>query len=788
MIEWVVPLKEGMITDIAVHFVWRAVPGAEYYELEYAAAADFTKAVHVTVNQVSSCTVGYFLPSDSKLPKAGTVYARVTADSGEQSEILSFFVNSDHQKSPLRWDMSPDSPYFAILDYSDHDYGRVYEILPETLKPYTAIGNCASYRAPSCQILEYLMQIDAQGYPWHLGAAGPHETSGERYAITPLAVIEYVLQNAVNLKGIGLVEQYMGRRSEDDWRILYFSRLIILCAKYGMAFFYSDGNRNYLELASFIKRPVYMDLLREYSHYITLAFKQNHSNAAYTCIGAILGAWMDNACAHIGVQPENWYWNDSGFRDDPGAYYGYLQGGEQQIPACMTAQMMLTGLSMGAEFYAMEGEGWLIQAKGNYDIEWSPQGIAALNTMQAIIANKLIPDKKTVLADIHAAVSAEGLTDELGDAWEGGKYRLAFQNLYAIEHKHELFMKQSRYFLLPLITDRKKTFHALTTIDAEALKNADEMNAALNPLYAEQNWGNAYITKSGGVYTIMNSNENKNCAQFVHINPLAANGKTMLCTRIEAAFGLWQHALVWQDGNVLHIFINAPQGSELNMRIYTPEKLNTACLGDGAISRDTNVGCYEIKLKGNDVPVELVLSPGKIKPFSYSRIENEPDSAVYLGDLPFETTISCGKWLPVKNFCANKTYGLLPLSINALRFKKGISLVRGTTIVFRLDKPYSRLEMTIGFDIDAWMPIIKDRDNIIWDRYAKTISMRLTVSGGDSVLYISPEMTSTLWKETVTIPLAGIDLLTFKLEGQVISNVPGVEVFLDIGNPVLYNQ
>ncbi len=38
--------------------------------------------------------------------------------------------------------------------------------------------------------------------------------------------------------------------------------------------------------------------------------------------GAILGAWMDGACCEIGVQPENWYWNDAGFRDRPGDAMG----------------------------------------------------------------------------------------------------------------------------------------------------------------------------------------------------------------------------------------------------------------------------------------------------------------------------------------------------------------------------------------------------------------------------------------------------------------------------------
>ena len=56
-------------------------------------------------------------------------------------------------------------------------------------------------------------------------------------------------------------------------------------------------------------------------------------NASYSCYGAILGAWLDGIAGNIGIQAENWYWNDAGFCDDIGQYHGYLQGNEQQIPA-----------------------------------------------------------------------------------------------------------------------------------------------------------------------------------------------------------------------------------------------------------------------------------------------------------------------------------------------------------------------------------------------------------------------------------------------------------------------
>lgn len=117
-----------------------------------------------------------------------------------------------------------------------------------------------------------------------------------------------------------------------------------------------------------------MDKMREYSDYFIFSFKQNHAHGAYSCFGAILGAWMDGACCEIGVQPENWYWNDAGFRDRPGECHGYLQGNEQQITACMTAEMLLTGLSIGAAHYSCEGESWLIERGTDGRLAWSAPG------------------------------------------------------------------------------------------------------------------------------------------------------------------------------------------------------------------------------------------------------------------------------------------------------------------------------------------------------------------------------------------------------------------------------
>ncbi len=332
---------------------------------------------------------GILFPKTRGRGLEGIWHARVREkNGGSWSRPVSFYINKKHGKKPVKREINRENPWFTIFDYSEHDPAEVWMLLPEELKPYTGMGLIASYKARADRVIDYMLDEDAKGYLWHLGALGPHETQFGKYTITSLSEIEYVIQHSRNLVSIGFVEQYLGTKEEGYWRNEYFFRLLALCAKYGIVFIYSDGNRNNLELAAMIKRPFFMNKMREYADYFIFSYKQNHAHAAYSCFGALLGAWIDGACSQIGVQPENWYWNDAGFRDKPGECYGYLQGNEQQITACMTVEMLLTGLSLGAVNYSCEGESWLIERGPQDKLIWSAQGLAVISFFRAFILYK----------------------------------------------------------------------------------------------------------------------------------------------------------------------------------------------------------------------------------------------------------------------------------------------------------------------------------------------------------------------------------------------------------------
>lgn len=783
--KFLAPFQGQDLTDIALHFKWTKTDGPHTeFVLEMADNERFADARVMEAVISSDAEVGYYFPRREELPGCGGPwYARVREKSQETwSEAVKFRIDTEHGRKPLKRVISAENPWFTIFDYSGHEPGQVWEMLPQEMKPYVGIGLIASYKAKAEDVAGYMLREDAKGYLWHLGALGPHETQFGKYCITSLGEIEYVMQRAKNLVSIGFVEQYLGTKPESYWRNEYFFRLLALCAKYGFPFIYSDGNRNNLELAAMIKRPFFMDKMREYSDYFIFSYKQNHSHAAYSCFGAVLGAWMDGACREIGVQPENWYWNDAGFRDRPGECHGYLQGNEQQISACMSVEMLLTGLSIGAAHYSMEGESWLIECGPDGRLIWSEQGICALSFFRAVLRHDMIPRKQEVLDKIHMAVEYRGWKEEeLGDAWTGGILRKVFEPVYLVRNGFELFPKESRFYYLPLVTDRTEAFDGLEILEAESA-DRESARKALCQSYPEEGFGNAYYVRLRDLIIIMNSRENEEEAQWFSI-PVEDG----LLTRLQGAVSLWQYVIVKREKEGFLFHVNTEKGKNLCFCLYLSRR--PVWLADPELVElywKEEKGCLEIRVCAGEGPVEFSVGSKEKLPQPMTAVRNtEEKSLPMLSDLPWSTQESADGCLPCQNACANRAYGRLPLLVDHLRYGHGISVGNHTRICWELERKYESLSFRYGFDTDAWLPRILNRDNIIWDRSEKRISMYLRLYGDGRELFCSPELTSTEGVHEGGAELKGIHRLELWVEGDVISEDPDLKVYLDVVNPVL---
>lgn len=783
--HFLAPFQGQEMTDIALHFKWTKKAGSEAveYVLELADNQEFVNAQEMEATILSDSEVGYYFPKTEELPYyEGIWHARVREkNGGSWSRPVSFYINKKHGKKPVKREINRENPWFTIFDYSEHDPAEVWMLLPEELKPYTGMGLIASYKARADRVIDYMLDEDAKGYLWHLGALGPHETQFGKYTITSLSEIEYVIQHSRNLVSIGFVEQYLGTKEEGYWRNEYFFRLLALCAKYGIVFIYSDGNRNNLELAAMIKRPFFMNKMREYADYFIFSYKQNHAHAAYSCFGALLGAWIDGACSQIGVQPENWYWNDAGFRDKPGECYGYLQGNEQQITACMTVEMLLTGLSLGAVNYSCEGESWLIERGPQDKLIWSAQGLAVISFFRAVILYKLIPDKTEIQKKIRAAVDYEGFMPEaLGDAWTGGILREAFMPGYRIQNQFELFPKESRFYYLPLVTDRQQAFAGMAKLYAGSVSSM-EAYEALCRHYPSEAEGNAYYAVFQELMVIMHSQENEEEAQWFSIP-----GKDGFLLQIRGALSLWQYIIVRSHKTGCYIHVNSERGKNIRFSLRLASRPVWSSNSEN-ISLVWKDGWLEAVVKGDGLPVEFTVADRQEEMAALvPQYHNKEEKKLQLlSELPWtyaETSQNC----PVqKNACANTVYGRLPLAVGHLRYRYGLSMGNHTRIVWKLNGKYRRLSFGYGFDIDAWMPKILDRDNILWDRAEKTICMRLQLIGDGRKLFSSPRLTGTGGTYIGETDLTDVNRLELIVDGEVFSEDPGAGVYLDFLNPVL---
>ena len=815
MLKWYAPLDGEEITDVALHYVFEADPGAEFYLVFASRTPDFAEARTVKILQTKGCRQAYYLPEDEQLLPAGEWFLKAVSQKGTQTGVIRIVINDIHSKTPLKTRISRDHPLITIFDHSIHKTGAEYDVLPEDLKEYAAIMGGAGWKNGLDDLLEKNMAFDALGYPWVTHFFSHSEVIDGKYVIVPLPIAEKILAQAKNLKAVVGLEIYMGVRNDEDWVNRIYRRVIMLCGKYGIPFLHTDGNRNDIDLASVIRRPVFTKILREYSEYVVFSYKQNHANASYTCYGAILGAWMGGLAGNIGIQAENWYWNDAGFCDDIGGYHGYLQGNEQQIPAVFSAQMLLPGISLGACYYSLEGEGWMIQMRGTDEYEYSPQGIAALSLLRFVIDHRLIPAKQEVIAGIRAAVDADGYGKDWGDAWEGGIFRNLFQNLYGIIHTKELFPKQLRYFYLPFVTDKKEDFSDCCVINAEEVKKPEDANRILNELYPKWFDGDAYVTYTGKNLVIMNSMENTDKPQWYRVRMENLKEPPALLEQIEGAVGLWQYAILSYDDNHIYLHANARVQSVFEMRLKAADGKMLGIKSAGTqttLVYDPDSESYVLSFTGTDRPVECILfsKENKMSMAEAAKpLKNRPFTENFLTDLKPCKVFGTDKGLPTIDHMANLMYGKLPIAINAIRYPHGISMPRESSIEYDLDRKYAKLQMTIGFDIDVWMPIIVNHTDIVWDRYEKEIAIVLKIFGDNQILYQTPVLTSTYDCRNVTLDVSGVSRLRFEMDGEIIQkplwcaitgtadrylydtsqnkDIPPAQVYLDIGNPILYS-
>ena len=81
-LKWYAPVNQQEITDIALHYVFEAEPGAKAYTIFASKNPDFSETRTIQAPQKEGCEDAYYLPEDDELLEAGEWYIKAVSDRG----------------------------------------------------------------------------------------------------------------------------------------------------------------------------------------------------------------------------------------------------------------------------------------------------------------------------------------------------------------------------------------------------------------------------------------------------------------------------------------------------------------------------------------------------------------------------------------------------------------------------------------------------------------------------------------------------------------------------------
>jgi hypothetical protein len=749
-IKLIAPREGQNVTDFALDFKWQAVGGACRYEIQLSKDADFSRPVCRNVPDFGA-DVGFWFPKETELC-SGDWFWRVRAVTEDGTDATPWpkarvlTVNSDHsRRRPVR-KISAENPLFLFYTPKKEQFRSLWSILPDDLKPYVSVRVMPSEEAPGDGALPFIGEADFAGMNLTIQAEGPHIVSGGLYRIVNLAELELAFQKYDSIRFVISVEQYLGSRESGSRRVDYFRRLLALCAKYGRKLLHADGNRNDFEWVRTLADADLMEMIRDYSDYYVPVWKMNHSLSAHAAFSPIFGLWLSGICPCFGVQPENWYWNDAGFRR-MGESFGYLQGIEFQTPPSFVAQMMLSGVAAGASVFSFEPEFWLIRKEPDGGIAFSEAGLAALELFRMTVKKRLLPTVEEMRPKIRAALQTE--TGDLGDTYRQGIFRIFYRGAYGARGDHEILPKDSRYAFLPMFPDEYRP-KGVAMLRAGSFGSENEVRELLDGMYEKRFDGDAFLSCCGNTVTGMNSWENEAVPQTFRFCPSRLLQKDIPHLKsVGGVLSPHQYFVLHFEETGFTLQWNSADAEGLPLFLRMDAEPGRPACGERKK--------YRMEWDGHEKTLKLFLLPGsgpvtlefpfcafepvrEVPPLPDGRV---PDGkAVCLSDLGWRS-VQAGAVLPHRDLsAASVRFGPVPLKMCDVVYSKGLGLCTDSEVEFDLNGAYTFFHAFAGVDDDVFMPIVYSRDNIFWDRPTKEVRVVFQIFADGRKIYDSGVVSS----------------------------------------------
>jgi hypothetical protein len=530
------PRADQLVTDYAVFYRWKKVPGAIDYELQWAADVGFAHPQTRFVRMETA--MAFYMPNDEELPASGLWYWRVRAIDGDTpgvwSDVRKMIVNNDHSRKPLQYSITPEHPLFTYegCRVKRADVGNIRDVLPQEMLRHVAFvftpledekiftqANLVEYFHP-------LAGSDLRFFtrPMHPGSMADCWGS--------LSEVEALFKNNPNCMG-SEVGEAMSALYKGGEQTVFSQRLIRLCAKYGKLFYIADGTYpmdNKLEDMYRLQG----DFIEDHKGWLAFAQKNNILQRQMLTQSAVLGMYLSNACVAQGAWEDGgWYWQQAGF-STLGNLHGRRGGDVKAMPRIFWCLNFVMGISRGTTIFSLDGQtGTVPDPVGLSEIDkplagspsayWT-RGGQLLPTysdfikplFMAIVEHQLIPTKEQLLENIKLAV----YNDDIPATEEQEPYYRQFQPLYAGTYGFkpmsgypgelfEFFPNTGRYHYFPIFPQGKVSLGSgIPTLPLSQLMDENRVRETFDAAYPEWYQGDALVGLVGDTLTVLNSNEN----------------------------------------------------------------------------------------------------------------------------------------------------------------------------------------------------------------------------------------------------------------------------------------
>ncbi len=472
-VELMHPGEGWDVTDIAVSFRWKVQNDQTKkwrtvkYQLQVGNDDKFEKprldCVVEAPNDPSQPNYHYWKqmswqPEDL-LPQGTWHWRMRIADDpvGPWSPPIKFTVNDIHSVAarPVH-EISVVRPLAVFdmynLEKCDTAWDAYWGCIPDDLKPHVAFqinrfgvgrdGNDVSF-------IDMVAKATGSGALVFVGSGGPNKPVGHYCDLTEL---ERIFQQSPKAIGVTIAETCWGYGARGKQEMLYYQRLLPLCAKYGRHLIQGDGNwgrYNWDRIFSGCARYS-LDTLKRCAPYYVPCAKTNIRCAGFEASSAVMGGWLAGLVENSGTWCEAWYWEDVGFSElfAPVSAHGDLR----KMPPLFWNQKFITGVAAGTAVLKFGGESSVTE-HGKYDASmdcfdrkmigstytavWDSVGHKTpvldryvVPFLRALVQQSMIPSKAEVLKATRVAVMADPAKP--GDPTDYGAYAPLYLGTYGI--------------------------------------------------------------------------------------------------------------------------------------------------------------------------------------------------------------------------------------------------------------------------------------------------------------------------------------------------------------------